>query len=465
MEGRRESRGRLRKSKVSRAATSAAKRSRSAASPARAVRAGSATSPAKLAALPDDELLEIVQRQTFRYFWEGAHPVSGLAFDRRKTRKRADDAAAVSIGGSGFGVMALIVAAERGWISRAAALERLGRMLELLLGARCYHGAYPHFMNGRTGETIVFWRKDDAADLVETSFLMMGLLCAREYFARDTAEEAAARSRISILWNDVEWDWFTQGGDKVLYWHWSPYNGWAMNHAIWGWNECLITYVLAASSPRHSIEPAVYHDGFARGPGFQNRKSWYGIELPLGMDYGGPLFFTHYSFLGLDPRGLTDRYADYWEQNVRHVRINRAHCVANPKEFDGYGEACWGLTASDDPSGYSSHAPDNDNGTISPTAALASLPYAPAEVMSVLRHFLKRHGKRLWREFGFVDAFCESQNWYADTFLAIDQGPIIVMIENHRTGLLWKLFMAVPEVQEGLRRLGFSSPHLESARR
>ncbi len=420
-----------------------------------------ARDPAKLAALADDALLEAVQRQTFRYFWDAAHPVSGLAYDRRTSRKGAknpvDDP--VAIGGSGFSAMALIVAAERGWIARGAALERLGRMLDLLLSARCYHGAFPHFMNGRTGATIPFGRKDDGADLVETSLLLMGLLCAREYFARADSGEAAVRARISQLWEEVEWSWFTQGRD-VLFWHWSPYNGWAMNHEIRGWNECLITYVLAASSPRYAIDAEVYHRGFASGGAFRNHKAWYAIELPLGAAYGGPLFFAHYSFCGLDPRGLKDRYADYWAQNVHHVRINRAHCIANPGEFAGYGEACWGLTASDDPWGYSAHAPDNDNGTISPTAALASLPYAPADVMAVLRHFLLRHGKRLWRDFGFVDAFCESESWYADTFLAIDQGPIIVMIENHRTALLWKLFMAVPEVRSGLRKLGFSSPHL-----
>ena len=458
------------KSKVSRATTSAAKSSPSSKvrSTPKTGRVGSRTvraaaeDPKKLAALPDDALLEIVQRQTFRYFWEGAHSVSGLAFDRRTAGKSVDDAIEdpVAIGGSGFGVMTLIVAAERGWIEREAALERLGRTLELLLCARRYHGAFPHFMNGRTGETIAFSPNDDAADLVETSLLMMGLLCAREYFGRDTQEEVAARSRITTLWEEVEWSWFTRGGREVLYWHWSPCHGWAMDHAIRGWNECLITYVLAASSPRHSIDPAVYHRGFASGPGFRNGKSWYDIELPLGMAYGGPLFFTHYSFCGLDPRGLTDRYADYWQQNVRHVHINRAHCVANPKKFDGYGESCWGLTASDDSAGYSAHAPDNDNGTISPTAALASLPYDPAAVMTALRHFLKGHGKRLWRELGFVDAFCEAEDWYADTFLAIDQGPIVLMIENHRTGLLWNLFMAVPEVQAGLRRLGFVSPRL-----
>jgi hypothetical protein len=453
----------LPKSKATRAAKTAAKRSRSrsAAPAAKAARAAATASrdPKKLATFTDDALLEIVQRQTFRYFWEGAHPESGLAFDRRLSGavNKADDP--VTIGGSGFGVMALIVATERGWVTRAAALERLDRMLDLLLRARCYHGAYPHFMNGRTGETVAFWRKDDAADLVETSFLMMGLLCARQYFSADTPVEALARSRISILWNEVEWNWFTQCGRDVLYWHWSPYNGWAMDHEIRGWNECLVTYVLAAASPRYAIDPAVYHRGFATGSGFRNGKSWHDIELPLGMPYGGPLFFTQYSFCGLDPRGLTDSYADYWEQNVRHVRINRAHCIENPGKFTGYGESCWGLTASDNPGGYSAHAPDNDNGTITPTAALASLPYAPIEVMNVLRHFLDRHGSRLWREYGFVDAFCETQNWYADTFLAIDQGPIVVMIENHRTALLWKLFMAVPEIQAGLRRLGFASPH------
>ena len=413
--------------------------------------------PLKLAALPDEALQDAVQRQTFRYFWQGAHPSSGLALDRRTSRRPGNDL--VAIGGSGFGVMALIVATERGWVSRAAALERLERMLATLTAARRYHGAFPHFMDGRTGETIPFSAQDDAADLVETSLLMQGLLCAREYFSRDTPEEASVRTRITGLWHAVEWSWFTRGGRPVLYWHWSPTHGWAMNHEIRGWNECLITYVLAAASPSHAIAPEVYHEGFAAGPVFRNGRAWHGVELPLGPALGGPLFFAHYSFCGLDPRGLRDRYADYWEQNVRHVRINRAHCVANPGGFAGYGEDCWGLTASDDPAGYLAHAPDNDNGTLTPAAALASLPYAPAEVMVALRHFLTRHGRRLWREFGFVDAFSPRERWYAKTFLAIDQGPIVAMLENHRTALLWKLFMAVPEVQLGLRRLGFTSPH------
>ncbi|MGH8148818.1 MAG: glucoamylase family protein [Steroidobacteraceae bacterium] len=418
-----------------------------------------APDPRALAALPDDALLEAVTRQTFRFFWEAAHPVSGLARDRTTRAGPAGGDDLVAVGGSGFGLMALVVAVERGWVSREQALERLSGMLDLLSRATCYHGALPHFVNGRTGATIPFGRKDDGGDLVETSLLCMGLLTARQYFGRDTAAEKRVRALMNGLWEDVEWDWYTQGR-KLLYWHWSPNNGWAMDHEIHGWNECLITYLLAGCSPRHAVDPLVYHRGFAAGRDFLNGKSYEGIELPLGMPYGGPLFFAHYSFCGLDPRGLVDRYADYWQQNERHARIHHAYCTANPLGHRGYGASCWGLTASDDPDGYAAHAPGHDNGTLSPTAALASLPYTPRESMQALRHFLAVHGERVWGRYGFVDAFCEARGWYADTFLAIDQGPIIVMIENQRSGLLWRLFMSVPEVRAGLGRLGFSSPHL-----
>ncbi|WP_232062050.1 glucoamylase family protein [Variovorax sp. PBS-H4] len=418
--------------------------------------------PRALAALPDEDLIEAVQRQTFRYFWDGADATSGLALDRRSLAGDTDGDKA-AIGGTGFGVMALIVAVERGWVTRDAALDRLRRMLDALFRATRYHGAFAHFIHGPSGKTIPMGAKDDAGDLVETSFLMMGLLCVRQYFSEDTAAARRLRADIDTLWHEVEWDWFTQGGQDVLYWHWSPNHGWAMNHQIHGWNECLITYFLAAAAPRHAIDPRVYHRGYASGPDFINGRQYYGIDMPLGSAYGGPLFFTHYSFCGLDPHGLKDRYADYWDLNSRHLRINRAHCIANPRGYPGYGESCWGLTASDDPDGYLAHDPSNDNGTISPTAALASLPYAPAEVMQVVRHFLGVHGTRVWKDFGFVDAFCERRGWFAETHLAIDQGPIVVMMENHRTGLLWKLFMSAPEVQTGLRRLDFTSPHLAAS--
>jgi hypothetical protein len=415
--------------------------------------------PGRLANLPDGELLEQVQRQTFRFFWEGAHPLCRLALDRSFRLADPDDDL-VATGGSGFGVMALIVGVERGWEPREAALERLERMLDLLSRATRHHGVFPHFMDGRSGATLPFMPKDDGGDIVETSMLLMGLLCARQYFDRNTPAEARVRGAITALWQDVEWDWYTRDGQDVLYWHWSPKYDWDVGLRIRGWNECLVVYVLATGAPRHAIDAAAYHRGFASGPDYRNGRSYYGMTLPLGPPLGGPLYFSHYSFCGLDPRGLRDRYADYWEQCVRHVRINRAFCIANPHGHAGYGEDCWGLTASDEPGGYAAHSPDRDNGTITPTAAIASIPYTPPEAMLALRHFLRAHGDKVWGRYGFVDAFCEDRNWFADTFLAIDQGPIIAMIENYRTGLLWKLFMGVPEVQAALRRLDFTSPHL-----
>ena len=411
--------------------------------------------PAALAALADEALLEEVQKQTFAFFWDGAEPVSGLARDRNRQGGDSTDNL-VAVGGSGFGLMALVVAVERGWVSRAAAVARLARMLDALERAERYHGVYPHFLDGISGATIPFGPLDDGADLVETSFLMMGLLTARAFF--DAPQEANLRARITALWDAVEWDWHIQPGEEVLTWHWSPRHGFAMNHHVRGWNECLITYVLAAASPAHAITREIYEAGFCAGPDYRNGNLYYDIALPLGPKLGGPLFFAHYSFCGLDPRGLSDGHADYWRQNVAQTKINLAHCIANPGGFAGYGADCWGLTASDDPSGYDAHAPGNDNGTISPTAALSSLPYAPREAMAALRHFLRTHGDSIWGRYGFTDAFNPTRGWHADTFLAIDQAPIIIMIENHRSGLLWKLFMAVPEVRDGLARLGFTVP-------
>jgi len=411
-------------------------------------------------ALSDSALLDLVQKQTFRYFWDFAHPVSGLARERSNIADYGPET--VTIGGTGFGVMSVIVAVERKWITRDTAARFLLKMVKFLVKSPTYHGAFPHWMDGATGRTIPFSRKDDGGDLVETSYLMQGLLCARQYFNGDNPVERGLRQRISWLWGDIEWNWYTQG-QEVLYWHWSPNNGWAMNFPVRGFNECLIMYILAASSPneRYQVSSAVYHRGWAISDFFKNGKEFYGIKLPLGFDYGGPLFFSHYSFLGLDPRGLKDRYADYWEQNKNHTLINHAYCLDNPKKFKGYGENCWGLTASDDYNGYDAHSPTNDNGTISPTAALSAFPYTPEYSMKALKHFYYDLGDKIWSEYGFVDDFNETKNWYGKSHLAIDQGPIIVMIENYRSGLLWKLFMSCPEVKMGLKKLGFESPWLK----
>lgn len=406
--------------------------------------------------LSDSALLDVVQKQTFKYFWDFAHPVSGLSRERSNEAYNYG-AEVVTTGGTGFGVMAMIVATERKWITRDTAAKHLLKMVNFLLKSDSYHGVFPHWLNGATGKTIPFSRKDDGADLVESAYLFQGLLCVRQYFTGDNRVERELRNRIGWLWNDIEWNWFTKGGEEVLYWHWSPNNGWSMNFPIRGFNECLITYVLAASGERYPVTGNVYHRGWAQSNFFKNGKSFYGYTLPLGFDYGGPLFFSHYSFLGLDPRGLKDNYADYWEQNKNHTLINYAYCVDNPKKFKGYGPDCWGLTAGDTYDGYNAYSPTNDEGTITPTAALSAFPYTPDKSMKALRHFYYDLGDRIWTEYGFVDAFNESRSWYAKSHLAIDQGPIIIMIENYRTGLLWKLFMSAPEIKKGLTKLGFKS--------
>jgi len=409
--------------------------------------------------LSDEQLLELVQRQTFGYFWEGADPVSALARDRCGRDADTPDVP-VAIGGSGFGALALIIACERGWIARNQALARFGRMLDCLEQATRYHGMYPHFIRGDTGATVPFSAQDDGADVAETAFLFQGLLCARAYFDSAALPESRLRQRITRLWSAAQWPWFIQKDRSALTWHWSPNHGFALNNEICGWNECLIAYVLAAGAPEHPISPAAYHEGWARGRDFINGASYEDIALPLGPAWGGPLFFAHFSFCGLDPRGLCDRYADYWQQNLAHTGINHAYCVRNPHHYLGYGPACWGLSASDSMAGYAAHAPDNDLGVITPAAALSSFIYAPAHAMAALRHFHEKLGARIWGRFGFVEGFSEQHDWYADAYVAINQGPLIAMIENYRSGLIWKLCMGIPEIRSGLASLGFRSPHL-----
>lgn len=411
----------------------------------------------KFPAITDDELLTKVQQQTFKYFWDFGHPVSGLA------RERNSSGDLVTTGGSGFGAMSIVTGIHRNFITRAQGLQRMQTMVGFLKNtAQKFHGAFPHWLNGNTGNVIAFSAKDDGADLVETSLLMMGLLTARQYFNGTDIAETNLRNDITALYNAVEWSWFRKNNEQVLYWHWSPNFAWDMNLQIRGWNECLITYVLAASSATHGIPKSVYENGWARNgaPGFTNGSQYYNITLPLGSAYGGPLFFSHYSFLGINPNGLSDTYANYEVQTRNHSRINYQYCVTNPLGNYGYSDSIWGLTASDIPNGYTASSPANDVSVIAPTAAISSMPYTPVESMKALKFFYYVLGDRLFKEYGFVDAFSLRQTWFANSFLAIDQGPIIVMIENHRSGLLWNLFTSCPEVKDGMRLLGFSAPYL-----
>lgn len=406
--------------------------------------------------IPFEELLDQVQQRTFNYFWDFAEPVSGLARERSQDDALGGDSPKiVTMGGAGFGISSFPAAVERGWITRAAAIERLDKILTFLENCEKYHGAFSHWYYGDTGQTRDFSALDNGADIVETAFLIQGLLINRQYLSSSVTEEAALISRITTIYENVEWSWFERGQNEMT-WHWSPENEFAINLKIQGWNEALIVYVLAAGSPTFPITKATYDNGWAANGGMTNNNTYVGTVLPLGEDFGGPLFFSQYSFIGLDPRNLSDQYANYFEQNRAHSLINYEYCKNNPNNYRGYNGDSWGLTASDNYEGYSAHSPLNDLGVITPTAALSSFPYTPEQSKKALEYFYYNQNEKLWGEYGFYDAFSEEFNWYADGYLAIDQGPIVAMIENYRTQLLWNLFMQDPAVINGLNILEFT---------
>ncbi|SMG50346.1 hypothetical protein SAMN05661096_03659 [Marivirga sericea] len=411
--------------------------------------------------IDEDSLLNLVQYQTFQYFWEGAEPNSGLARERfhEDDVYPSNDKHIVTTGGSGFGLMAIIVGVKRGFIQRTEAIDRFEQILNFLENADRFHGAFPHWLNGETGEVKAFSKKDDGGDLVETAFLIQGLLTVRQFLDSSIEAEKKLAQRITSIWEEVEWDWYTKGED-VLYWHWSPNYEWEMNFPVGGYNECLIMYVLAASSPTHPINADVYHKGWAREGAIANDTTAY--ELPTILDHYehankavGPLFWAHYSYLGLNPKNLNDKYGDYWDLNKNHALIQYRHAVDNPKNWEGYGENMWGLTSSYSMGGYAGHSPSDDLGVISPTAALSSFPYTPKESMQFLKFLYGPKRDSLIGNYGPYDAFSFEHDWYLPRYLAIDQGPIPVMIENHRSGMIWELFMRNKEIENGLSKLGF----------
>ena len=418
----------------------------------------------------DEELLTMLQEACFHYYWEGADPHSGM------TRENIPgDDRIVATGATGMGIAALIVGVNRGFITRVQGIERLTRVVDFLEHAQRYHGAWSHFMDGSTGKTMpVFGMFDNGGDLVETSFLMEGLLAARQYFRGNSDAERDLYRRISQLWETVEWDWYRgpETGD-FLYWHWSAEWGWQIHHALTGFNEVMITYLLAMSSPTHGVPADMYYSGWASqserairyragwsgsvdGDHYSNGHTYYGIKLDVGVGTGGPLFFTHYSYFGFDPHSLHDRFtSSYFENNRNMALINRAYCIANPKHFPGYGPNAWGLTASDGPQGYVPHAPDanNDRGTLTLTGALASFPYTPEASMAALKHYYRDLGAQLWDIYGPRDAYNPEQDWVSPIYMGLNQAPIVVMVENYRTGLVWKNFMANPEIGVMLHKL------------
>lgn len=410
----------------------------------------------------DEAMLDYIQRVHFNYMWDGAEPTSGLARERIHLDGQypEHDQDVVTTGGSGFGIAGLVVAMERGFITREQGVERLTRIVDFLERADRFHGVWSHWINGPTGKVKPFGQKDNGGDLVESCFLMQGLLCVRQYLNGGNEKEKNLIDRINALWHGMEFDWYTRGGQDVLYWHWSPEYEWEMNFPLEGYNECLIVYVLAAASPTHTVPASCYHKGWARSGGIKSDAAPYGYPLKLkhngAEQTGGPLFWAHYSWIGLNPKGLKDQYADYWNVVRNHTMSNYKYCVENPKHYSGYGPDCWGLTASYSTEGYSAHCPGNDLGVITPTAALSSFPYTPEQSMAALKGFYGR-GESIWGKYGFYDAFSPASGWTLPRYLAIDQCTIAPMIENYRTGLLWRLFMSCPEVQQGLAKLGMTS--------
>lgn len=415
----------------------------------------------------DRQILDSVQYHTFQYFWDGAEPASGAARERyhEDGSYPQNDKNTVATGAAGFGLMAIISAIDRKFVSREEGVARLLKILNFLEKAERFHGAWPHWMEGETGKVKPFSLRDNGGDLVETSFIAQGLICIRQYFKTGNIQERNLARKATKLWEEIDFNWY-RNNKNILYWHWSPQYNWEMNFAVRGYNECLVMYVLAASSPTFGVPAEVYHEGWAGNGQIIRNSSYKGISLQLfhqgDARNGGPLFWSHYSFLGLNPNGLTDRYADYGQEVKNMSRINYQWAIDNPGGFRGYSKQNWGLTASYSINGYSAHAPSikDDLGVISPTAALSSLPYTPEESMAAMRFWYTYKRDKIWGKFGFYDAFSDHHNWYPKRYLGIDQGPIVVMMENYRSGLLWKLFMRDKDIQSGLKKLGFKSPHL-----
>jgi hypothetical protein len=435
----------------------------------------SAAAKAATRPMTDEELLTMVEEGCFRYYWDGAHPRAGMALE-----VIPGDRNLVALGASGFGIMALIVGVEREFITRAQGVERMLKIVRFLARADRFHGAWPHFLDGNTGKTIPYFGKyDDGGDLVETAFLMQGLLAARQYFDRDTQAEIEIRKTITDFWRSVEWDWYRkEPTSDFLYWHWSPDHGFHISHPLVGWNETMIVYLLAIASPTHPVPASLYHTGWAgqsaeavryrqnwsgttHGDHYTNGNTYYGIKLDVGPV--SELFFTHFSFLGFDPRGKRDRYTNYFKNNRNMALIHHAYSIANPRRRAGYGDDTWGRSAGIN-AGSGRATPRGDNGTITIHASLASFPYTPEQSLKALKHFYRDLGGKLWGIYGFRDGFNLTENWFEDVYMGLNQGPITVMIENHRTGLVWKLFMSNPEIGEALEKIGFVADETEHRR-
>lgn len=415
----------------------------------------------------DDEFLTYIQRQYFRYVWDAALPHSGLSRVRMIDEEPDRDRNTITIGSSGFGIAGVIVGIQRGFVSRKAGIARLEKIVGFLERTDRYHGMWPHWINDSSGKTMPFANpasKDNGGDVVESAFLAQGLLVARQYLLQGNKKEKALAARYDKLWKEMEWSWYRKDNQDVVYWHWSPDYGWEKNFPLQGYNECLAVYLLGAASPTYPLSKDTYYKGWERSGAMASDTMLYGIDPIVVHNSGkgavGPIFWSAFSYVGFDPKGLKDEKGiDYFKVCAAQARIQQAYCIANPKGFAGYGANCWGFSAGYSAKGYKAHSTKTDLGVITPSGTLAAMPFAPEAVLPALKHFYYDLGDRLWGPYGFYDAYVASEDRVVRNYLANNQCAALPMIENYRTGSIWKLFMSAPEVGTALHTLGFTADH------
>lgn len=418
--------------------------------------------------MTDDELLNMVQQAQFNYYWDGASKNAGMAIEIKP-----GDQNQIALGSSGFGLMALVVGIDRGFVTREEGVDRMLKIVRFLKKADRFHGVWPHFIDDRTGKAMPYFGKyDDGGDLIETAFVAQGFFAARQYFDRDTPKEKELRDTMTQLYNEIEWDWYRKTPDSdFLYWHWSPNHEFHISHPLIGWNEAAIAYLMGIASPTHPIPASLWHSGWAgtsptavkyrrnwsrttKGDHFVNGNTYYGHRLDVGEGNGAELFFAQFSFLGFDPRGIRDKYTNYFKNNRNLALISQAYAIDNPEGHVGYGADAWGQSAGVHTGGGRAR-PADDNGTLTVHASLGMMPFVPEESMKALRHYYRDLGDRTWSTYGFVDGFNQDENWHEEAYMALNQAQTVIMIENHRTGLIWKLFMSNPEIAPALKAIGF----------
>jgi hypothetical protein len=392
-----------------------------------------------------------VQEAAVRFYFEEAHPVSGLS---QEGAPGWGDTSAV--GSTGMGMANIIVGVHRGFVTREQGVALALKMLRFLdQKTETQAGAFAHWMDGTTGAARKFGSNGTAADLVETSFLIQGAILLREYFNGSSAEEREIGAIATRLAAEVQWPQFMvdQPTGPVMMWHWDSVVG-PGELPIRGFHEGMMPYILGIGSQTYPIPAKSFYTGWYH-PQHQlgTTRTDFGIEHGLGRGIGWPLFFAHYSHIGFDPRVIRYKGKTYFEHFVDATKVHEAYARSRASEFKGY-DTVWGLAASTSPDGYKAHRPGkDDSGTIATTAALSSMPYLPDAVLNCMESMYLDYGSRIWGCYGFYNAFNPTRDWVGEKYIGIELGPIAPMIENHRSGLLWRLFMQAPEVQRALERL------------